>query len=159
MQQIGRHPPPLICIHFRVYFWENEYNCNYIIGSKWAKWAIFKRQTSINWSILVRNEMWVAKVLLHIFLQNFWESWFFGKLFFPWIMKTSKMGHFWNAQLYCLINTSWKWGLSSQNFSSHIFSSFLGQTCCLQHVFSWGAWVSESKTQILKDTALLLDQY
>ena len=75
---------------------------------------------------------------------------FFDMICLLWPLKTSKLGHFWDAQLYCLINTSRKWGLSSQNFSSHIFSSFLGQTCCFWHAFSWGAWVSKSQTLIFE---------
>ena len=54
-------------------------------------------RSSIAWSILVGNEVWVAK----IFLQTY-------------------------------------------------FQVFLGQTCCFWHVFSWGAWVSESQTLIFE---------
>ena len=158
MQQIGRHSAPHFCL-FWGYFWENEYNCNYVIASKLAKRAIFKRRNSIAWPILVRNEMWVAKVLFHIKFQNFWES----VLFSTW----STFHGSWKPQNWAIFKrqTSINWSILVR---IEMWVAKVLLHINLQNFWeSWFFWQAILSVDLenlkngpfLKCTALLLDQY
>ena len=121
-------------------FWESWFfSASYSFRGSWKpqKWAIFEMRSSIAWSILVGNEVWVAKIFLHTYFQVFWvrhvasDMLFHGGHEFP-----RAKPKFWKIRLYYLTNTSQIWAVSSHDFSSDVLPEFRKHTCCFQVSFS-----------------------
>ena len=111
------------------------FSASYAFCGSWKpqKWAIFEMRSSIAWSILVRNEIWVAKVFLHTYFQVFWVIHVVSDMFFSWGHRAKPK--FWRTRLYYLANTIQIWAVSSQKFSLHVLPEFWVHTCCFQLSF------------------------